>query len=91
MKNLLDEAADTTRVLRGERVVHIDDVGDDAAPLLGRRQRLEQECRHPDAVRSEHLADATARPPANAEDTVELGNARRKHVDVRVGQVAEPL
>ena len=83
-------AADTTRVLRDERVVHIDD-GDAAAACLGRGQRLKQQRTHAHALGAEHLADATARPPANAKDTVEFGNARGEDVDVRVGQAAEPL
>ena len=49
-------AADTTRVLRGERVVHVDE-GNDAAALLGRRQRLKQERTHADTLGADDLAD----------------------------------
>jgi len=89
-EDLFDDAADTTRVLRDERVVHIDE-GDDATACLGRGQSLEQEPCDADSLGTEDLADPASGPPAYAEDTFELGNTRGKDIDVRVGQAAEPL
>ncbi len=52
---------------------------------------MQQERGDANPVGAKDLADATARPTADAEDIVALGDARGKDVDVGVGQAAESL